>query len=596
MTGAAGTSIQKAVRRGDWMKKMFLRLRPFAVLVGCSALFIIGNSLANLNMPALLADIINNGVALGDSAYVGRTGVKMLLVALAGVCCSLGMVYCSSRIATGFSSQLRGELFEKVQSYSEGEMDRFGTASLITRSINDVGQIQHFLMMMIRSMLSAPITAIGGVYMAFSSNAQLAMIVFAAMPVIVLIVVGVSRFTIPMTRVMQQKLDRVNLVLREKLRGVRVIRAFGNEGYERQRFREANRDLTRTSIKMQRTMSTMSPLVMLVLNAATVAIIMVGAQKVDARLMPYGDIMAVVEYVMQILMSMMMISMIFIRIPRAVASADRINAILESDTAILGGTATGDSQRRGEIVFENVTFTYENSDEPAVKNISFAAHKGQTVAIIGSTGSGKTTLLNLIPRFYDPQEGKILVDGIDHREYDLKALRDKIGYATQKAVLFAGSVADNIGYGMDNATPEDISRAAKIAQADAFIQEKIGGYDAVIEQGGQNLSGGQKQRLSIARAVIRRPEFYIFDDSFSALDFRTDYNLRQALADETQDSTVIIVAQRVSTILNADLILVLEHGELVGKGTHRSLMDSCEVYREIVLSQLSEKEATENGR
>ena len=575
---------------------MFLRLRPFGVLVCFSALFIVGSSLAGLNMPALLADIVNNGVAAGDSAYVGRTGLKMLLVAFLGMCCSLGTVYCSSRIATGFSAELRGELFEKVQSYSEGEMDRFGTASLITRSINDVSQIQHFLMMMIRSMLSAPITAIGGVYMAFSSNARLAGIVFAAMPFVVLIVVGVSRFTIPMTRVMQQKLDRVNLVLREKLRGVRVIRAFGNEEYERERFRQANRDLTRTSVRMQRTMSAMSPLVMLVLNTATVAILWVGAGTVDAGLMQYGDIMAVVEYVMQILMSMMMISMIFIRIPRAVASADRINAVLENDTAIVGGSVTGSGSRRGEIEFRNVTFFYEHSDEPTVKNISFIAKKGQTVAIIGSTGSGKTTLLSLIPRFYDPQEGQILIDGVDHREYDLKALRDKIGYASQKAVLFAGSVADNIGYGMDDAAPDDIRRAAVIAQADGFIQGKIGGYDAAIEQGGQNLSGGQKQRLSIARAIVRRPEFYLFDDSFSALDLRTDYQLRTALAAETGESTVLIVAQRVSTILNADLILVLEHGELAGSGTHRSLMESCEVYREIVLSQLSEKEALEYGR
>ena len=409
------------------MKKMFLRLRPFIGLVICSGLFIIGNSLANLQMPALLADIVNNGVAMGDSDYVTHTGIRMLGVAFFAVCCSLGTTYCSSRIATGFSSRLRDELFYKVQSFSEGEVDRFGTASLITRSINDVSQIQHFLMMLIRNMLSAPITAIGGVYLAFSCNAQLAMIVFAAMPLIVLIVVGISRFSIPLTCVMQEKLDQVNLVLREKLRGVRVIRAFGTEEYEEQRFARANEDLTGVSIRMQRTMSAMSPLVMIVLNGATVFLIYVGGVKVNNGLMPYGDIMAVVEYVMQILMSMMMISMIFIRIPRAVASAGRINAILDCDTAIEGGTVIDSGETRGRLEFRNVTFSYENADEPAVKNISFTAEKGQTVAIIGSTGSGKTTLLNLIPRFYDAQEGQILIDGIDHREYDLKALRDKIG-------------------------------------------------------------------------------------------------------------------------------------------------------------------------
>ena len=297
--------------------------------------------------------------------------------------------------------------------------------------------------------------------------------------------------------------------------------------------------------------------------------------------MPYGDIMAVVEYVAQILMSMMMISMIFIRIPRAVASAGRINAILDCDTAIEGGTVTDSGETRGRLEFRNVTFSYENADEPAVKNISFTAEKGQTVAIIGSTGSGKTTLLNLIPRFYDAQEGQILIDGIDHREYDLKALRDKIGFAAQKAVLFAGSVADNIAYGLDNATREQVEHAARIAQAEEFILDKIGGYDSPIEQGGQNLSGGQKQRLSIARAIIRRPEFYLFDDSFSALDFRTDLELRRALAAETENSTVLIVAQRVSTIMHADQILVLERGELVGHGTHQELMQTCEIYRDI---------------
>ena len=578
------------------MKKMFLRLRPFIGLVLCSGLFIIGNSLANLQMPALLADIVNNGVAMGDSDYVTHTGIRMLGVAFFAVCCSLGTAYCSSRIATGFSSQLRDELFYKVQSFSEGEVDRFGTASLITRSINDVSQIQHFLMMLIRNMLSAPITAIGGVYLAFSCNAQLAMIVFAAMPLIVLIVVGISRFSIPLTRVMQEKLDQVNLVLREKLRGVRVIRAFGTEEYEEQRFARANEDLTGVSIRMQRTMSAMSPLVMIVLNGATVFLIYVGGVKVNNGLMPYGDIMAVVEYVMQILMSMMMISMIFIRIPRAVASAGRINAILDCDTAIEGGTVTDSGETRGRLEFRNVTFSYENADEPAVKNISFTVEKGQTVAIIGSTGSGKTTLLNLIPRFYDAQEGQILIDGIDHREYDLKALRDKIGFAAQKAVLFAGSVADNIAYGLDNATREQVEHAARIAQAEEFILDKIGGYDSPIEQGGQNLSGGQKQRLSIARAIIRRPEFSLFDDSLSALDIRTDLELRRALAAETENSTVLIVAQRVSTIMHADQILVLERGELVGHGTHQELMRTCEIYREIVLSQLSEQEATQNGR
>ena len=422
------------------------------------------------------------------------------------------------------------------------------------------------------------------------------MIVFAAMPLIVLIVVGISRFSIPLTRVMQEKLDQVNLVLREKLRGVRVIRAFGTEEYEEQRFARANEDLTGVSIRMQRTMSAMSPLVMIVLNGATVFLIYVGGVKVNNGLMPYGDIMAVVEYVMQILMSMMMISMIFIRIPRAVASAGRINAILDCDTAIEGGTVTDSGETRGRLEFRNVTFSYENADEPAVKNISFTAEKGQTVAIIGSTGSGKTTLLNLIPRFYDAQEGQILIDGIDHREYDLKALRDKIGFAAQKAVLFAGSVADNIAYGLDNATREQVEHAARIAQAEEFILDKIGGYDSPIEQGGQNLSGGQKQRLSIARAIIRRPEFYLFDDSFSALDFRTDLELRRALAAETENSTVLIVAQRVSTIMHADQILVLERGELMGHGTHQELMQTCEIYREIVLSQLSEQEATQNGR
>lgn len=573
------------------MKKMFLRLRPFVWLVLFAGVFIIGSSFANLKMPALLGDVINNGVALGDSAYVLSAGMQMLKVAVLSILCAIGTAFCSSRIATGFGAGLREDIFTKVQTFSSGEVDSFGAASLITRTTNDVMQMQNFVMMLIRTVLSAPVTALGGVYMAFSRSSSLASVLLLAMPLIVCIVVVVSKLTIPMTKLMQKRLDEVNLVLREKLRGIRVIRAFNNDAYERKRFSAANRTLTDSAIRMQLTMGAMFPLVMLILNSITILIIWIGARSVDAGIMGVGDIMTVVEYVMQILMSMMMVSMIFIRIPRAVASADRINAILEQDTDILDGKVTDSSDLRGELCFENVTFAYAGAEEPAVKDLTFTVHRGQTVAIIGSTGSGKSTLLGLIPRLYDPQDGTITLDGIPLREYELHTLRSKIGYVNQKAVLFAGTIAENIALGKKDATQQEIAAAAEIAQAEAFILEKPEAFQAEISQGGTNVSGGQKQRLSIARAVVRRPEFYLFDDSFSALDFKTDYQLRKALREATGDSTVLIVAQRVSTIMDADLILVLEEGRIVGQGTHSQLLQSCAVYREIVYSQLSEEEA-----
>lgn len=573
------------------MRTMFRELKPFKFSVVCIFILTVVAVLADLQLPDLLSNLINIGIVEQNKQYIINIGLIMAGAALLSAACNIGIGYFSSRMACGLGRNLRRKLFVKVESFSLHEFDQIGTSSLITRTTNDITQVQNFMMMFMRIVLQAPLMAAGGIIMAVGKNAGLSFIILIAMAVMFGLVMLIANKAMPLSQSMQKKMDRVNQVFREQLTGIRVIRAFNTADYERGRFDTANIDLTKTSMMMQRIMTLLMPAIMLVMNATTIAIVAVGSQWVAGGTLLDGDVVAVIQYVMQIMLSLMMISMIFVMMPRATASSDRIREVLEAKLSITSPSAPAtDSGKHGYVEFRDVSFSFDNAEEAALSHISFSAKPGETTAIIGSTGSGKSTLVNLIPRLYDATEGAVLVDGIDVREYDQTVLRDKIGYVPQKAVLFAGSIAENIRYGDEHADDEQVRAAAGIAQALDFIDAKPAGIAEHIAQGGTNVSGGQKQRLSIARAVVKKPEIYIFDDSFSALDFKTDAQLRRALKPTTQNATVLIVAQRVSTIRDANRILVLDEGSIVGEGTHKKLLQSCEVYREIVSSQLSPDE------
>jgi ATP-binding cassette subfamily B protein len=499
--------------------------------------------------------------------------------------------YLSSRAAAGFGQDLRSRIFSRVESYSLNEFDKIGTASLITRTTNDINQMQQVTMIILRMMLSAPMICIGGIIMAVSKDASLSLVLVVILPVLVGVIALVGAMGFPLFKAMQVKLDKLNLVVREYLTGIRVIRAFNRNEHETKRFVEANLDLTNNAIKVNKLMATMMPIMMLLFNFTSIAIIWFGGIRIDDGHMQVGDLMAFIQYVTQIMFSLIMVSMMFVMIPRASASAVRINEVLELVPDITDPAQPKNAEsKRGYVEFENVTFSYPGAEQPALNKISFAAQPGEVTAIIGGTGSGKSTLISLIPRFYDLDSGRILVNGVDIREMLQENLRAKIGFVPQKAVLFTGTIAENIRYGKEDATAEEVMHAADVAQATEFISAMKEGFESVIAQGGTNVSGGQKQRLSIARALVRKPEIYIFDDSFSALDFKTDAKLRAALRKETADATVLIIAQRVATVMDADRIIVLEEGEIVGEGTHKELLNTCEVYHEIVSSQLSEEE------
>ncbi|WP_217596680.1 ABC transporter ATP-binding protein [Cohnella sp. GbtcB17] len=576
------------------MLKLFRLLAPYRALVVLVMALILLQSLSELYLPTLMADIVDEGIVRrgGDTAYILRIGGFMLAVALAGTGVSILASYYSSRISAGFGRLVRGKIFTRVEQYSLQEFDKIGTASLITRTTNDINQVQQVLMLMLRMMVMAPMMSIGGIIMAVSKDARLSLVLVVAVPVLVLTIVLVARKGIPLFRVIQKKLDKLNLVLREGLTGIRVIRSFGRIGHEQARFVEANRDLTDTSVKVNQIMAVLWPLMMLIMNFSSVAIIWFGGLRVSHGHMEVGDLMAFLQYAMQIMFSMLMLSMMFVMVPRASASAVRINEVLEMSPVVNDAphVRTGRSELRGVVEFDHVTFSYPGAEQPALKNVSFRAEPGEVTAIIGGTGSGKSTLVNLIPRFYDVDSGSIRIGGTDVRERPQAELRSQIGLVPQKAVLFTGSIADNIRYGKEDATDEELRHAAEVAQAADFISGMEGGFGAHIAQGGTNVSGGQKQRLSIARALVRRPDIYIFDDSFSALDFKTDAKLRAALKSETTQATVLIVAQRVSTVMDADRIIVLDDGEISAIGTHKELLQSSEIYKEIVSSQLTEEE------
>jgi len=571
--------------------KLIKYLKPFQIPIYFVLVLVLLQSLSELYLPTLMADIVDKGVITGDTHYIWKIGAYMLLVAAGGMICSIVASFFSAKAASGFGRFLRSKIFSHVGHFSLSEFDKLGTASLITRTTNDITQIQQVMIMMLRMMAAAPMMCIGGIIMAYSKDAKLTLVLAVAIPFLIIAIVVIARKGIPLFKAMQVKLDNLNRVLRENLTGIRVIRSFNRVEHEKKRFDEASWDLTQTAIKVNKIMAAMMPIMMVVLNLTTVAVIWFGGHRISNGSMEVGDMMAFIQYAMQIMFSFIMLSMMFVMIPRASVSAVRINEVLNTVADIRDPqSAPSISEEKGHVEFRDVTFSYPGAEMPAISNISFSMYPGEVTAIIGGTGSGKSTLINLIPRFYDVDSGQVLIDGMDVRIMTQEQLRQKIGFVPQQAILFTGTISENIRYGKEDASDEEVSHAAEIAQANEFISSMPDGFDSIIAQGGTNVSGGQKQRLSIARALVRKPEIYIFDDSFSALDFKTDAKLRAALKEETVHSTVLIVAQRVSTIMDADRIIVLDDGRISGIGTHKELLESSPVYREIVMSQLSEEE------
>ena len=527
-----------------------------------------------------------------QTGYLAKTGGMMIALAFLGMAASVRVGFLASRVGASAGRDLRGRVFHKVVGFSNHEFNQFSTASLITRSTNDIQQIQMLIVMLLRMVLYAPILAIGGVFQVMKTNVSMSWIIGLAVIIIACMVLLLFVVAMPKFKMLQKLVDKLNLVTREILTGLSVIRAFSTEKHEEKRFDDANVELTKTNLFVNRAMTFMMPAMMLVMNGVSVLIVWTGAHGISDGQMQVGDMMAFIQYTMQIIMGFLMLCMISIMLPRAAVAADRVEEVLKSETIICDPERPEVLPEQGEGVlsFDHVSFKYPGADEDVLQDITFTARPGQTTAIIGSTGSGKSTLVNLIPRFYDVTEGKITLDGIDIRDIKQHDLREKLGYVPQKGVLFSGNIASNIMFGNQDGTEEEMKEAAEIAQATEFIETKPEGYESPIAQGGSNVSGGQKQRLSIARAIAKHPQVFIFDDSFSALDYKTDVTLRHALAEKTRESTVLIVAQRISTILHAEQILVLDDGKIVGKGTHAELLKNCEVYREIAESQLSRAE------
>jgi ATP-binding cassette subfamily B protein len=568
-------------------------LRPYRGPVALVLALALAQSLASLYLPRLMADIVDHGIVPGDTRQIIIYGALMLLMALIGTGCAVASSYFSSRTASGFGRDVRNRLFDRVAHLSVHQFDHFSTASLITRTTNDTTQIQQVLIMMMTMVITAPMMAIGGVVLSLSQDARLARVLIAVIPIMAIVFFLIMRKAIPLFQLMQVKIDKLNLVLDEGLTGVRVIRAFDRNAHESRRFNAANRDLTDNAIAVNRLVSMLMPAMFMMMNLTAVAIIWFGAIRIDSGQLQVGAMMSTLQYAVQILFSVFMVTAMFVTLPRAAASAERINAVLDvipevNDPAVLSTAASAETEAlapAGYVEFQNVSFQYRGADEPALSGVSFVAKPGEVTAIIGGTGSGKSTLAGLIPRFYDVSDGRILVDGVDVRELTQAELRARIGYVPQKAVLFSGTIASNIRFGRESATDEEVSHAAEVAQAAEFINAKPEGYAAPVSQGGTNLSGGQKQRLAIARALVKRAAIYVFDDSFSALDFATDARLRAALRTETTTATVFIVSQRIGTVMNADRIVVLDEGRVAGVGRHAELLKTCDVYREIAESQ-----------
>lgn len=583
------------------MLKLFRLVRPLRAMVAVVMVLSLAQSLANLYLPRLMADIVDFGIVPGDTPAILRFGGLMLLVAVIGTISAVAGSYAAARVATGFGRIVRGRIFERVAHFSLHQFDQFSTASLITRTTNDTTQVQQVLLMLLTMGISAPMMAIGGVTLSLSQDARLATVLIAVIPVLGIVFFLIMWKAVPLFQQVQAKIDRLNLVLDEGLSGVRVIRAFDRGADQSRRFDAANHDVTATAISVNRLMALLMPAMFFMMNLTSLLILWFGAARIEAGEMHVGAMMASLQYAIQILFAVFMVTAVFVMLPRAAASAERINAVLEvipdvvdpaqvTNVASGAKVASGFSRTKGQVEFQNVTFQYPGAEEPALCEVSFTALAGEVTAIIGGTGSGKSTLAGLIPRFYDVNHGRVLVDGVDVRDLSRADLRGAIGYVPQKAVLFSGTVASNIRFGHDAATDEEMRHAATVAQAAEFIDQMAQGYDSPVSQGGTNLSGGQRQRLAIARALVRRAEIYVFDDSFSALDFATDARLRAALRSDLAEATVLIVSQRIGTVMDADRIVVLDDGRVAGIGRHAELMAACAVYREIAESQASIEE------
>lgn len=575
------------------MIRLLIRyLRPYLREIGLVAILLLIQAVANLYLPSLNADIINNGVATGDTAYIMSVGGFMLVVTLVlGVCAVVG-VYYSAKASMAFGRDLRAEVFRKVGAFSQQEVNIFGAPSLITRNTNDVQQLQMLVFFMLNIMITAPITAVGGIIMALRQDVPLSAVLVVILPVMGAVIGILLAVALPHFKMMQVRIDNMNKVVREKLSGTRVIRAFVRTAYEEKRFDDANAELTATALTVSRIQAVMLPVLLLIMNMSFVAIMWFGGLRVESGQMPIGDLTAFLSYVVQILFSVMMATIMFVMVPRAAVSADRIGAVLDTEPSVRDPLVpAAESPEHGHIALEDVSFSYPGAQEPVLSAVSFAAAPGEITAIVGSTGSGKSTLINLIPRLYDATSGRVTVDGVDIRDMRRDDLWARIGFVPQKAFLFSGTIASNLRYGKETATVDELWHALEVAQARRFVEDLPDGLETAVAQGGTNFSGGQRQRLAIARALVKRPEVYVFDDSFSALDFKTDSMLRAALRKEITDATTLIVAQRVSTIMHADRIVVLDRGEVVGIGTHAELMETSPTYGEIVRSQLTLEES-----
>ncbi|AWK49870.1 multidrug ABC transporter ATP-binding protein [Clostridium beijerinckii] len=574
------------------MARLMKYVEPYIGIVIVSIILLFGQAICDLALPDYMSDIVNKGISNGDAMYIIKLGFQMLGISLISAIFSIAVGFIASKVAAGISQSLRIDLFEKVEAFSNAEFDKFATSSLITRTTNDVTQIQTLIVMLIRIIFYAPILGIGGFIHALANSKSMSWIIVLSIISLLGLIGTIFSLVMPKFKIVQSLIDKLNLVVRENLDGMLVIRAFNTQKFEEDRFDKANKNLTDTNLFINRITSGMMPAMMLLMNLVTVLIVWVGANQVSAFKMDVGEMMAYMQYVMQIIMAFLMMAMMFIMIPRASVSANRIADVLETEPSIKDSSPPSNNLKTstGLIEFKNVCFSYPGAEEDVLHNISFTAKPSQTTAFIGSTGSGKSSLINLIPRFYDATSGEVLIDGINVSTLSLHELRDNLGYVPQKGILFSGTIKSNVAYGGKNPSEDDILRASKIAQAMEFIDSKPEKFETSIAQGGNNVSGGQKQRLSIARALVKKPQICIFDDSFSALDFKTDAALRKSLKEETGSSTVLLVAQRISTIMTADQIIVLDKGHIVGCGTHEELMKTCEVYQEIALSQLSKEE------
>lgn len=573
------------------MKLILKYLKNYKLLITLNVVSVLGFVLVELGIPTIMAEVIDNGIAHNDIPYVKKMGLIIVVISIIGVIGTILLGYCSAKISTSMTRDIRNDIFKKSQEFSHSEYDKFGVSSMITRTTNDAFQLLQFVNTLLKMAILTPVMFIVSLFMILKTSLSLTMVLGVTVPFIIAGVLVIAKLSQPMSETQQRRLDKLNLISRENLTGIRVIRAFGKDEHERKRFKETNNDYTDVSKKLNQLMAISQPMFFFLLNIAIIAIFWISSNMINVGTLKVGQLAAFIDYLFHAMFSIMLFSMVFIMYPKAQISANRIQELLDEEPLIKNPkNGVCETEIKGSIEFNNVTFTYPDGEEPVLKDISFTAKKGETVALIGSTGSGKSTLINLIPRFYDVTEGSIKIDQIDVRDYDLKSLRKKIGFIPQKTLLFAGSISSNIRFGKKSANNSEVEHSARISQAYDFISHKPKKFDEIISEGGSNVSGGQKQRLSIARAVVRKPEIYVFDDSFSALDFKTDASLRAKLKDETRESVVLIVAQRIGSIMDADKIIVLNEGEIVEIGTHKQLLKSCSIYHEIASSQLTKEE------